>query len=88
MVSGVPVFGSIAVTEMVIEQLGSKQLVYYWFQTKNRSSHDVNINRFHLALHAIKRDNTHDSLFGLSPRSIGMKPSTGRNTGWMLSSAI
>lgn len=60
MVSGVPVFGSIAVTEMVIEQLGSKQLVYYWFQTKNRSSHDVNINRFHLALHAIKRDNTHD----------------------------
>jgi EpsI family protein len=60
MVSGVPVFGSIAVTEMVIEQLGQKQLVYYWFQTKKRSSHDVNINRFHLALHAIKRDNTYD----------------------------
>jgi exosortase D (VPLPA-CTERM-specific) len=59
-VSGVPVFGSIVVTAMVTEQLDRKQLVYYWFQTKNRSSHDVNINRFHLALHAIKRDNTHD----------------------------
>jgi EpsI family protein len=59
-VSGVPGFGSLAVTEMVIEQLGRKQLVYYWFQTKNRSSHDVNINRFHLALHALRRDNTYD----------------------------
>ena len=59
-VQGVPRFGSIVVTEMVIEQLGRKQLVYYWFQTKNRSSHDVNINRFHLALHALKRDNTYD----------------------------
>jgi exosortase D (VPLPA-CTERM-specific) len=60
MVSGVPVFGSIAVTAMVIEQLGKKQLVYYWFQTKNRSSHNVNINRFDLAMHALRRDNTYD----------------------------
>jgi len=30
------------------------------FQTKSRTSYDVNINRFHLAVHAIKRDNTYD----------------------------
>jgi exosortase D (VPLPA-CTERM-specific) len=59
-VPDVPVFGSLAVTAMVIEQLGRKQLVYYWFQTKNRSSYNVNVNRFHLALHALRRDNTYD----------------------------
>lgn len=60
MVRDVPVFGSLSVTEMVIEQMGSRQLVYFWFQTKSRTSHDKNINRFHLSLHALTRDNTHD----------------------------
>ncbi len=45
---------------MVADQLGTKQLVYFWFQTKNKATHDKNINRFHLALHAIRMDNTYD----------------------------
>ncbi len=56
----VPSFGTIVVKKMIIERMGERQLVYYWFQTKSRVSHDVNINRFHLTLHALKRDNTHD----------------------------
>lgn len=59
-IKGVPVFNALTIAKMVIEKMGQRQLVYYWFQTKNRTSYDVNINRFHLALHAIKRDSTHD----------------------------
>ncbi len=53
-------FRSLTVAKMVIEKPGDRQLVYYWFQTKNRVSHGVNVNRLHLAVHAIKRDNTYD----------------------------
>lgn len=56
----VPKFGRIEASKMISEKMGAKQLVYYWFQTKDRTSFDVNINRFHLALHAVKRDSTHD----------------------------
>jgi exosortase D (VPLPA-CTERM-specific) len=59
-ITDVPHFGTIEVRKMISERMGQKQLVYYWFQTRNRTSFDVNINRFHLALHAILRDNTHD----------------------------
>jgi EpsI family protein len=59
-IANVPQFGTITVEKMIIEHMDERQLVYYWFQTKSRVSHDVNINRFHLTLHAIKRDNTHD----------------------------
>jgi exosortase D (VPLPA-CTERM-specific) len=59
-ITQIPGFGSIVASKMVIEQMESRQVVYYWFQTKSRASYDVNINRFHLALHAIKRDNTYD----------------------------
>jgi exosortase D (VPLPA-CTERM-specific) len=59
-VSGVPAFPNLTVTEMVTESMGTRQLVYFWFQTKNRATWDKNINRFHLALHAIQRDNTYD----------------------------
>lgn len=59
-IKDVPHFGTITVRRMVSEKMGQRQLVYYWFQTKSRTSFDVNINRFHLALHAIQRDNTHD----------------------------
>jgi len=59
-ISGVPYFGTIPVSEMVIEKMGYRQLVYFWFQTKSRVSHNVNINRYHLSLHAIMRDNTYD----------------------------
>jgi len=59
-ISGVPHFGNIPVSEMVIEKTGYRQLVYFWFQTKSRVSHNVNINRYHLSLHAIMRDNTYD----------------------------
>lgn len=56
----IPPFGNVRVVEMVIQDANTKQLVYFWFQTKNEATDDKNINRFHLALHAIKRDNTHD----------------------------
>jgi len=59
-INDVPVFETLPVTEMVMESMGEKLLVYFWFQTKNQATHDKNINRFHLALHAIKKDNTHD----------------------------
>lgn len=59
-IQGVAPFGAIPVKEMVIKNASTKQLVYFWFQTKDRVTEDKNINRFHLALHAIKRDNTHD----------------------------
>jgi hypothetical protein len=53
-------FGDINVTEMLIEKGLDKQLVYFWFQTKDKVTHNKDINRFHLAMHAIKRDNTYD----------------------------
>lgn len=48
------------VTQMIIEQMENRRLVYFWFQTKNQESYSKDINRFHLALHALKNDNTHD----------------------------
>jgi exosortase D (VPLPA-CTERM-specific) len=59
-IAGVPHFNELTVSKMVIESMGDRQLVYFWFQTKDQTSHDKNINRFHLAMHAIKRDNTYD----------------------------
>lgn len=59
-VQNVPIFGNLPVTEMVMEHMGTKHLVYFWFQTKSRATGDKNVNRFHLSLHALKRDNTHD----------------------------
>jgi EpsI family protein len=56
----VPVFGTLPVTQMVMQAMGTRYLVYFWFQTKEKATHDKNINRFHLALHAMKKDNTHD----------------------------
>jgi hypothetical protein len=45
---------------MVIKKDGVRQLVYFWFQTKEWATYDKNINRFHLSLHALRRDNTYD----------------------------
>jgi len=59
-ITQVPYFGTLEVTKMVIEREGIRQLVYFWFQTKDRATFDKNINRFHLSLHAIRRDNTYD----------------------------
>jgi exosortase D (VPLPA-CTERM-specific) len=59
-IGNVPVFGELPVTEMLMESVGVRQLVYFWFQTKSRVTQDKNINRFHLTLHAIERDNTYD----------------------------
>jgi hypothetical protein len=56
----IPNFANITVREMSIEKMGYKELLYFWFQTKNRVSYDVNINWYHLAVHAIMRDNTCD----------------------------
>jgi exosortase D (VPLPA-CTERM-specific) len=59
-ITGVAGFSTIVVRKMIIEKMGYRQLVYYWFQTKSHVSSDVNINRLHLTLHALNRDNTHD----------------------------
>lgn len=59
-IHNIPHFNDLTVSMMVIEKTGQRQLVYYWFQTKDHVSSNVNINRFHLALHAITRDNTCD----------------------------
>ena len=59
-IGNVPRFKRLVVTEMVIANAGTRQLVYFWFQTKDQETPDKNVNRFHLALHALKRDNTHD----------------------------
>ncbi len=59
-ITGVPFFGTLEVMTMVIEKEGIRQLVYFWFQTKDRATYDKNINRFHLSLHALRRDNTYD----------------------------
>jgi exosortase D (VPLPA-CTERM-specific) len=59
-IANAPPFGELKVTQMLIENTGRRQLVYFWFQTKDRSTHDKNINRFHLTLHALQKDNTHD----------------------------
>lgn len=59
-IKDVPYFGTITISKMLVEKMGERELVYFWFQTKNRTAYDVNLNRFHLALHALKRDNTYD----------------------------
>ncbi len=59
-IDGIPHFGKMTVTEMVVNSAGSSQLVYFWFQTKDKATYNKDINRFHLALHAIGRNNTHD----------------------------
>lgn len=59
-IKNVHTFGELKVTKMLIEKMDSRQLVYFWFQTKKWATHDKNINRFHLTLHALQRDNTHD----------------------------
>jgi exosortase D (VPLPA-CTERM-specific) len=58
-IKDVPHFGNLSVTRMIMEYMDSRLLVYFWFQTKDMSSYDKNIHRFHLAMHAIKRYNTH-----------------------------
>jgi exosortase D (VPLPA-CTERM-specific) len=59
-IKNIPHFKDLDVTQMVIERGGIRQLVYFWFQTKDEATYDKNINRFHLSLHAIRRDNTYD----------------------------
>jgi exosortase D (VPLPA-CTERM-specific) len=59
-IKDVPFFGDMKVAKMLIEKGLDKQLVYFWFQTKDKATHNKDINRFHLAVHAIKRDNTYD----------------------------
>jgi exosortase D (VPLPA-CTERM-specific) len=58
-VADVPKFGKLTVTRMIMKSMGNRMLVYFWFQTKDQASYDKNIHRYHLARHAIKRDNTH-----------------------------
>lgn len=59
-IDNVPYWGSLTAYRMVIENSGQSQVAYFWFQTKDRTSYNVNINRYHLALHAITRNNTYD----------------------------
>jgi len=59
-VRGVTAFPGLEVSEMVVESMGNRNLLYFWYQTKSRESNNKDINRFHLAMHAIRRDNTYD----------------------------
>jgi exosortase D (VPLPA-CTERM-specific) len=59
-IKDVPQFGNTKVTQLIMEEMGKKQLVYFWFQTKSKATQNKNINRFHLTLHALRRDNTYD----------------------------
>ena len=59
-IQDVPGFGTLTVTRMLMDAMGNRQLVYFWFQTKDKATHDKNINRFHLSMHALKKDNTYD----------------------------
>ncbi len=56
----VAIFGDLPVTEMIMESMGTKYLVYFWFQTATTVTGNKDINRLHLALHAIRKDNTYD----------------------------
>lgn len=58
-ITNVPFWGGVTVAKMVIESLVEKELVYFWFQTKDKFTPYKAINRFHLAMHAIRRDNTY-----------------------------
>ncbi|MBN2374347.1 VPLPA-CTERM-specific exosortase XrtD [bacterium] len=70
-----PEFKTIRVRRMTIEKFNERCLVYYWFQTNRYTAHDVNLNRWHLTLHALTRDNTHDLFIRLiSPIESGEKP--------------
>jgi exosortase D (VPLPA-CTERM-specific) len=59
-IDNVPKFERMQVRKMVIEKMGLKQLVYYWFQTKDHISASVHVNRYQLTRHALSRDNTYD----------------------------
>ncbi len=59
LITDVAGFGSLEVMTMLIEKEGRRQLVYFWFQTKDKATYDKNISRFQLSMHAIQRDNTH-----------------------------
>jgi EpsI family protein len=59
-IRAVPGVGRLRVRKMLIEKTGVRQLVYYWFQTRNRTAANVHLNRLHLTLHALARDNTYD----------------------------
>ncbi len=59
-IEDVPMWGRLKVSRMIVSHLGDRSVVYFWFQTKDKHSHDKNINRFDLAMHAIRRDNTYD----------------------------
>ncbi len=48
------------VTKLLVSKMGQKQLVYFWFQTKSKIARNIFENRFDLAIHALKRDNTYD----------------------------
>ncbi|MFH0809585.1 MAG: exosortase C-terminal domain/associated protein EpsI [Pseudomonadota bacterium] len=48
------------VREMVVEKMGERMLVYYWFQTRRRVAPTSWLNRVHLALTALERENTYD----------------------------
>lgn len=59
-ISNVPIFKDLAVTEMIVENMGARLLVYFWFQTKDKATDNKQINRMHLSLHAIKGESTYD----------------------------
>ena len=59
-IPNIPYYKNFVVTRLLAEKMGQRQLLYFWFQTKSKIARHIFENRFHLALHALKRDNTYD----------------------------
>jgi len=55
-----PKYKDFVVTKLLVSKMGQKQLLYFWFQTKSKIARNIFENRFDLAIHALKRDNTYD----------------------------
>jgi len=48
------------VTSLLVEKMDRKQLVYFWFQTKDKIARNIFENRFYLSLYALRRIDTYD----------------------------
>jgi exosortase D (VPLPA-CTERM-specific) len=53
-------YNEFVVRKMIVEKMGEKQILYFWFQTNRKIANIIFQNRFHLAMSALRRANTYD----------------------------
>lgn len=46
-VPNIPIFKNLHVAEMIVENMGARLLVYFWFQTRDKATDNKEINRIH-----------------------------------------